>query len=129
MGSTKSSMDRAMSILVTPITLLDTLEKDCRRQRTIWVSLTAVMMVAINKMIGQSADHGLIPEVVIVAAQLPVNPLRAHLVETRDLIHGSDGESSKEHNGHTGNNDDGDSFCRKASLSSQGKQDPDTQFS
>ena len=43
----------------------------------------------------QSIDHGFIPEVVIVDVILPGNPLRAHLIETRDLIHGSDGKSCK----------------------------------
>ena len=53
MESTKNSMDRAMSILVTPTSLLDKLDDVWLRQRTIWVSLTDVMMVIINTMIGQ----------------------------------------------------------------------------
>ena len=77
----------------------------------------------------QSAENGLIPKVVTVDVQLPGKPLRAHLIETRDLIHGSDGEPRKHKNRHADNNYEGKSFCRNASLSSQGKQDTDTSFS
>ena len=142
MERTKNSMDRAMSILVTPTSLLDKLDDVWLRQRTIWVSLTDVMMVIINTMIGQpycqqkpvkhaiqSTDHGFIPEIVIVDVRLPGNPLRAHLIETRDLKHGSDSESCKQKNRHAENNYKSYSFCRDTGLSSQGKQDADTSFS
>ena len=46
----------------------------------------------------QSIDHGFMTKVVIVDVRLPGHPLRTHLVETRDLIHGSDGESCKQKN-------------------------------
>ena len=49
--STKNSMDRAMCILMTLISPLDKLEEVWLRQRTICVSLTTVMMIAINTMI------------------------------------------------------------------------------
>ena len=45
MENTKNSMDRAMNILVTPISLLDKLEEVWLRHRTVLVSLTAVMVV------------------------------------------------------------------------------------
>ena len=77
----------------------------------------------------QRTDHGFIPEVVIVDVKLPGNPLRAHLVEARDPVHGSDGESCKQKNRHADNNYDGKSFCRNASLSSHWKQDTDTSLS
>ena len=43
----------------------------------------------------QSADHGFVPEIVIVHVGFPRNPLSANLAEARDLIHGSNGESPK----------------------------------
>ena len=76
----------------------------------------------------QHVDYGFIPEVVFVDVGLPGNPLRAHLVEALDLIHGSDCESCKHKSGHTDNNCEADGFCRHASLSSQGKQNTDTSF-
>ena len=33
-----------------------------------------------------SACHGFVPEIVLVDVGLPGNPLRAHLVETNDLV-------------------------------------------
>ena len=48
-----NSMDRAMSILVRPISLLDKLEEVWLRQRTIWMSLTDVTIVAMNATTGQ----------------------------------------------------------------------------
>ena len=74
----------------------------------------------------QRTDHGFIPEVVIVDVKLPGKPLRAHLVETRDPVHGSDGESCRQKNRHADNNYDDKSFCRNACLSSHWKQDTDT---
>ena len=108
-----------------------------------WVSLTAVMMVVISQHDGwttyrqtnpvkhaiQSADHSLIPEVVIVDVQFPGNPLHAHLVKTRDLKHGSNGESCNHKNRHASNNDEGNTFCRDASLISHGKENTDIPFS
>ena len=76
----------------------------------------------------QSIDHVFIPKVIFVDVELPGNPLRAHLVETRDLKHGGDGESCKQKEQHAEQNYACDSFCGDASLSSQGKQDADTSF-
>ena len=76
----------------------------------------------------QSIDHGFMTKVVIVDVRLPGNPLRAHLVETRDPVHGSDGESCKQKTRHAENNYEGDGFRRDTCLSSQGKQDADTSF-
>ena len=97
MQVTKKTMDRATSILVTPISLLDKLDDVWLRQRTTWLSLTTVSYQyddwtahCQNKPVKDAvngADHGLIPEVVVVDVGLPVNPLRAHLVETRQLVH------------------------------------------
>ena len=81
------------------------------------------------KHIIQSAENGLIPKVVPVNIQLPGKSLRAHLVETRHLIHGSHSELRKHKNRHADNNYECDSLCGDASLSSQGKQDTDTSFS
>ena len=49
----RNSADRAMSILVRLISLLDKLEEVWLRQRTMWVSLTAVMVVVIKTTAGQ----------------------------------------------------------------------------
>ena len=76
----------------------------------------------------QNTDQGFIPEIVIVNIKLPGNPLRAHLVETRDPVHGSDGESCKQKNRHADNNYDGKNFCWNTCLSSHWKQDIDTSF-
>ena len=76
-----------------------------------------------------SVENGLIPKVVTVDIQLPGTSLRAHLIETHDLIHGSDCEPYRQKNQHAKNNYEGDSFCRNTCLSSQGKQDTDTSFS
>ena len=77
----------------------------------------------------QSVENGLIPKEVTVDIQLPGTSLRAHLMETRDLIHGSDCETYRQKNQHAKNNYEGNSFCRNTWLSSQRKQDTDTSFS
>ena len=74
----------------------------------------------------QSADHGSVPEVVIVNVRVPEYPLRVDLVETRDLIHSSDGEAHESENPNNDGNEEGDVFGRHANLSFQGEQDTDT---
>ena len=74
----------------------------------------------------QSADHGSVPEVVIVNVRVPGYPLRADLVETRDLIHSSHGEARESKKQHNDGNEEGDVFGRHARLSFQGEQDTNT---
>ena len=76
----------------------------------------------------QSINHCLISKVIIVDVRLPGKALRAHLVETRDLIHGSDGEPCRHKTRHADNNYEGDSSSWDATFSFHRKQDADTSF-